>query len=56
MKSQLVEESDGWDSSVVRRPIEIVSNPRHNQGRTVRRPLNGRGLMAPPGIESRASG
>ena len=25
-----VEESDGRDSSVVRRPIEIVSNPRHN--------------------------
>ena len=46
-----VEESDGRDSSVVRRPIEIVSNPRHNQGRTVRRPLNGMGLkgkVAPP--------
>ena len=26
-----VEESDGRDSSVVRRPIEIVSNPRHSQ-------------------------
>ena len=39
-----VEESDGRDSSVVRRPIEIVSNLRHNQGRTVRRPLNGMGL------------
>ena len=54
-----VEESDGRDSSVVRRPIEIVSNLRHNQGRTVRRPLNGMGLkgkVAPPGIEPRASG
>ena len=54
-----VEESDGRDSSVVRRPIETVSNPRHNQGRTVRRPLNGMGLkgkVAPPGIEPRASG
>ena len=53
-----VEESDGRDSSVVRRPIEIVSNPRHNQGRTVRRPLNGMGLkgkVAPPGIEPRPS-
>ena len=39
-----VEESDGRDSSVVRRPIEIVSNPRHNRGCTVRRPLNGMGL------------
>ena len=38
-----VEESDGRDSSVVRRPIEIVSNPRHNRGCTVRRPLNGMG-------------
>ena len=26
VKSQLVEESDGRDYSVVRRPIEIVSN------------------------------
>ena len=26
-----VEEFDGRDSSVVRRLIEIVSNPRHNQ-------------------------
>ena len=54
-----VEESDGRDSSVVRRPIEIVSNSRHNQGRTVHRPLNGMGLkgkVAPPGIEPRASG
>ena len=25
-----VEESDGRDSSMVRRPIEIVSNLRHN--------------------------
>ena len=30
-----VEESDGRDSSVVRRPIEIVSNLRHNQGTAV---------------------
>ena len=44
MKSQLVEESDGRDSSVVRRPIEIVSNYIHKLGRTVRRLLNGRGL------------
>ena len=54
-----VEESDGRNSSVVRRPIEIVSNPRHNLGRTVRRPLNGMGLkgkVAPLGIEPRASG
>ena len=29
-----VEESDGRDSSVVRRPIEIVSNPRHNPVRS----------------------
>ena len=43
-----VEESDGRDSSVVRRPIEIVSNLRHNQGRTVRRPLNGMGLKGMP--------
>ena len=39
-----VEESDGRDSSVVRRLIEIVCNPRHNRGCTVRRPLNGMGL------------
>ena len=26
-----VEESNGWDFSVVRRPIEIMSNPRHNR-------------------------
>ena len=32
MKSQLVKESDRRDSSVVRRPIEIVSNLRHNLG------------------------
>ena len=54
-----VEESDGRDSSVVRRPIEIMSNPRHNLGRTVCRPLNGMGLkgkVAPPGIKPRASG
>ena len=53
-----VEESDGRDSSVVRRPIEIVSNPRHNRGRTVRS-LNGMGLkakVAPLGIEPRAPG
>ena len=53
-----VEESDGRDSSVVRRPIEIVSNPRHNQGRTVRRPLNSMGLkgkVAPPGIVQRST-
>ena len=49
-----VEESDGRNSSVVRRPIEIVSNPRHNRGRTVRRPLNGMGLkgkVVPLGID-----
>ena len=49
----------GRVSSVVRRPIEIVSNPRHNRGRTVRRPLNGMGLkgkVAPLGVEPRASG
>ena len=54
-----VEEFDGRDSSVVRIPIEIVSNTRHNRGRTVRRPLNGmgsKGKVAPPGIEPRASG
>ena len=45
-----VEESDGRDSSVVRRPIEIVSNLRHNQG------LSGRALAAQargPGFDSR---
>ena len=30
-----VEESDGRDSFVVRRSIEIVSNPRHNLGYTI---------------------
>ena len=46
-----VEESDGRDSSVVRRPIEIVSNPRHNLGRTVRSGMGWKGKVAPPGIE-----
>ena len=44
---------------MVRRPIEIMSNPRHNLGRTVCRPLNGMGLkgkVAPPRIKPRASG
>ena len=33
-----VEESDGRDSCVVRRPIEIVSNPRHNRTTVHRTP------------------
>ena len=39
-----VEESDGQDSSVVRRPIEIVSMNDTIGAATVRRPLKRQGL------------